>query len=87
MAKQENIKLTEEEITSINTLKVRQESLNSELKQIAFTELNISIRKDELKDYLKQNKEIEAQIGQTLMTKYGNGSIDIESGCFVPFHK
>ena len=87
MAKQENIKLTEEEITSINKLKVRQEYLNSELKQIAFTELKISIRKDELKDYLKQNKEIEAQIGQTLMTKYGNGSIDIESGCFVPFHK
>lgn len=87
MDKQENIKLTEEELLSISTLKERQESLNKELKQVAFTELNISIRKDELKDYLKQNKEIEAQIGQTLMTKYGNGSIDIESGCFVPFHK
>jgi len=87
MDKPENIKLTEEELTSINSLKVRQTSLGDELKQIGLTELSLSIRKEELKSYLVENRQLESQIGQTLMSKYGNGSIDIESGCFVPFNK
>ncbi len=87
MATQESIKLTEEEVNNISELKNRQESLGQELQKVQLSKFNLEIREEELKQYYKDNIALEKQIGQELMQKYGNGSIDIETGTFVPFHK
>ena len=87
MATQESIKLTEEEVNNISELKNRQESLGQELQKVQLSKFNLEIREEELKQYYKDKIALEKQIGQEVMQKYGNGSMDIETGTFVPFHK
>jgi hypothetical protein len=50
-------------------------------------QLRLSIEKDEMEVFHKENITLEKTIGQELMEKYGNGSIDIETGTFTRYNK
>ena len=43
----------------------------------------IEIKKDSLVESLTSLKNKEAEVGQMLQDKYGNGTIDLESGIFT----
>ena len=80
----ENIKLTEEEIKQIQELQQSQAALVQELGQISLSEINLGIRKDQAEDFLNELRVKEEEIGKSLNEKYGNGSIDLSTGEFIP---
>lgn len=78
------MKLTQEELQAIYTLRQRQTRLKQELGNIGQERLNLSIREAEVEKYYRENLELEKVISTELKEKYGEGSIDIESGEFIP---
>jgi len=80
----ENIKLTEEEIKSIQELQQSQAALVQELGEISLIELNLETRKDRAEDFLNDLRVKEEEIGKELNEKYGNGSINLSLGEFIP---
>jgi hypothetical protein len=82
-----NQKLTEEEIKSIQEIQQSNQALVNELGSLELTKIQIENRYDELVKYYNELKEKENAFGKELSDKYGNGTIDLEKGEFVPSEK
>jgi hypothetical protein len=80
----ETIKLTQEELTQLTEFKKTNDNLIWEFGQI---EMNLSIletQKNDLKERLNKTNKDQNEFAKTLNTKYGNGSIKMETGEFIP---
>lgn len=75
--------LTQEELQEVKNLQVENSNLISQFGELEVVIQNLSLRKEELITKLKELKDREVKIGQTLQDKYGDGNIDIETGEFV----
>lgn len=80
------IKLTEEELNQLNTVQARREAAKNELSDIGFLRLKIKRKEEKVETFYNETIEMERKIAKGLETKYGKGSIDIESGTFTPFN-
>lgn len=80
----ENQKLTQEELQSINELQQKNNAVVAELGQIELTRMAVESRRANAEAYLAELRKEEEEFGKTLSDKYGAGSIDLESGEFVP---
>ena len=80
----EPTKLTEEEITQLQNIQQSQSSLIQELGEISLIEFNLKLRKDKAENFLNDLRVQEEQIGKELNEKYGNGSINLSTGEFIP---
>ena len=78
------IKLTEEEIKQIQNLQQSQAALVQELGEISLIEFNLKLRKDKAEDFLNDLRVQEEQVGKELNEKYGNGSVNLSTGEFIP---
>lgn len=87
MDKQDTISLDSNELEKIKYLKDRQEAVKNSITRMGMAQLRLSIEKDEMEVFHKENITLEKTIGQELMEKYGNGSIDIETGTFTRYNK
>ena len=86
----EKIKFTNEELTQIKFLQEKYNALGIELVQL---KISLEIAKDylqsvqekeiELVDQIKQTHTEEKMLADTLDKKYGEGSLDLESGEFT----
>lgn len=79
----EQIKLSEEEITQIKTLQSNQQSLIGQFGQLEYQLQLIELQKDKLVEAMTTLQQEEVKIGQELNEKYGNGTVDLESGMFT----
>lgn len=79
----EQIKLSEEEITQIKTLQNNQQSLIGQFGQLEYQLQLIELQKDKLVEAMTTLQQEEVKIGQELNEKYGNGTVDLESGMFT----
>ena len=77
------IKLSQEELQSLKSLQEKQTFLISTFGQIEYELQTLELQKQDLIKKLSEAKEKESLIGQHLTEKYGNGSIDVESGFFT----
>ena len=77
------IKLSQEELQSLKSLQEKQTFLISTFGQIEYELQTLELQKQDLIKKLSEAKEKESLIGQQLTDKYGNGSIDVESGFFT----
>jgi len=86
----ENQKLTAEELSKLDELEKGYEYISSTLGRLAIEEFvvgqNLERIKDEKANHLQtlsklQSEEIE--LGKILTTKYGNGTINVETGEFI----
>jgi len=80
----ETVKLTQEELTQLTEFKKINDNLIWEFGQI---EMNLSIfetQKNELKEKLNKTNKDQNEFAKTLNAKYGNGSIKMETGEFIP---
>ena len=71
----------------INELKDLQKQLNDIQILVGETEIqimNLQIRKDQIKEKFKVLQQEEYVLAKKLEDKYGNGTISIESGEFLP---
>jgi len=77
------IKLSQEELQSLKSLQEKQTFLISTFGQVEYEIQTLELQKQDLIKKLSEAKEKESLIGQQLTEKYGNGSIDVESGFFT----
>ena len=76
--------LTQEEIDKITKLKQQFEDLTGVAGNVEIQIMNLQLQKDQIKTNLQQLQQQEAVLAKELEEKYGNGTISLESGEFVP---
>lgn len=80
----ENTKLTVEELEKLQDIQQKNAAVATELGNLEITKLQIEARKTEIIEFFNKLKEEEQTFGKELSDKYGNGSIDLEKGEFIP---
>ena len=80
----ENTKLTPEEVAKLQEIQQKNAAIVSELGNLEITKLQVEARKAEVVEFFNKLKEEEQTFGKELSEKYGNGSIDLEKGEFIP---
>ena len=91
MAKNEEIKFTEEELQSLNDLQVKYNTITNQFGQLAIAKLNLEKQTEvvndqefKLQEELDQAREEEQKILNDITEKYGPGQLDPQSGVFTP---
>jgi len=79
----EQIQLSQEELDNIKKLQITQQNLISRFGQVEYQLQVLEAQKDELVTSLARLQEEETNLGRLLTEKYGNGSINIDSGLFT----
>ncbi len=79
----EQIKLSQEEIDQIKQLQSNQQALVGQFGQVEYQLQLLEMQKDKLVETIGALQEEETKIGQGLNEKYGNGTVDLESGVFT----
>jgi hypothetical protein len=80
----EPIKLTEEELEKLVSLQRKSAGVTQEFGNLEIMKLQVEARKNELVAFYNQVKEDELTFGKELSEKYGDGTINIEKGEFIP---
>lgn len=70
-------KLTKQELQQIQYLRNRIQLAQQDLGKL-------EMQKIEIYNYVTKTRELEASVFKTLEQKYGQGSIDLEKGEFIP---
>lgn len=83
----ENIKLTQEELTKIQEFRKINDDLNWNFGQIETNLVALQVQKDKLKEQFIKINEDQNEFAKSLNTKYGDGTIKLETGEFVPVQK
>ena len=79
-----NKKLTQEEIDNLNNLKKSYAELTSMVGNVEIQIMTLNLQKDQSKNNLFQIQQEEIKLAKELEEKYGNGSISLENGEFIP---
>ena len=80
----ENQKLTQEELNKIAELQEKNRAIVNEFGEIRLIEINLKRRSDNAEKFLTDLREEENAFGKELSEKYGDGTVDLQSGEFVP---
>ena len=76
--------LAQEEITQLKNVREKRVQLVESFGILESRLQEINLQKENLKDNLKQLIQEETDLGRNLQQKYGDGSIDLEKGEFIP---
>jgi chromosome segregation ATPase len=76
--------LTEDEINNIKSLKEQFKKLTEVIGETEVQIMNLEFRKEQLKVNFQQIQQEEATLAKGLEDKYGEGTISLESGEFLP---
>lgn len=79
----ESTQLLQEEIDNLNQLQQAQQNIVTQFGQLEVQLQTLELQKDILVENLKQLKDQETTIGKQLNEKYGDGTINLESGTFI----
>ena len=79
-----NKKLTRKEIESLKEIQQKNGAIVAEFGNLRIARLQLDAREAELVQFFNDLKEEETTLGKNLSDKYGTGSINIESGEFIP---
>lgn len=80
----ETQKLSQEELDTLQELQEKNRAVVFELGDIQVIRHNLQAREEAAKDFLADLKKREDEFSQTLINKYGDGTIDLKSGEFTP---
>jgi predicted nuclease with TOPRIM domain len=75
---------SQEELKQLRELRSEIDQLAIQLGQLAINEIKLNEAKDKLKKTLLELEKKEINLAKTLSSKYGQGSIDLDSGTFTP---
>ena len=78
------ISFSEEELKEIKDLRLSLDTVTFQLGRISVEKIKLEESENTLKNQLKTLEKKEISIAKKLSNKYGNGSIDIETGTFIP---
>lgn len=77
-------KLTQEELEKIQLIQEKNRAIVMELGEISLITLNLQKRQENAEKFLADLREEENTFGKELSDKYGDGSVDLKTGEFVP---
>ena len=80
----ETKKLQQEELQQLISLQQKNQDIIMEFGQIEVLKLEIQDRVQIAKQYLAQVREQEKTLVQSLQSVYGEGTIDLDKGEFIP---
>jgi len=83
----ENTKLSQEELQSIQQLQEKNRAIVIEFGEVELIKLNLERRVENAKKFLAELREQENTFGKELSDKYGDGTVDLSTGEFVPSPK
>lgn len=78
------MKLEQEEIAQLKAIQENTKKIINEFGQISISEETLKKRKASALEYFEQLKVAEQDLAKKLEDKYGKGSVDIDSGEFIP---
>ena len=78
------MKLSKQELQSLDNLKTNKDNFLIELGQIKYNELLLDERNDKAIDFLDKLRDQELAIMKSLEDKYGKGAINVQTGEFTP---
>ena len=78
------VSFSQEELNEIKNLRSELNQITFQLGQLEISKIRILNTKDLLKKDLVNLEKKESEIAKKLTNKYGKGSIDIETGTFIP---
>tara|TARA_R100000773_G_C4129575_1_gene61063 strand:+ start:101 stop:394 length:294 start_codon:yes stop_codon:yes gene_type:complete len=78
------VSFSQEELNEIKNLRSELNQITFQLGQLEINKIRILNTKDLLKKDLVNLEKKESEIAKKLTNKYGKGSIDIETGTFIP---
>lgn len=76
--------LTEEEMSNLTNLRNRFQTLTQSIGNTEVQILSLNIQKETYTDELKSIKKQELNLAQELEEKYGQGTVSLETGEFLP---
>jgi hypothetical protein len=79
----EQIKLSQEELDTIKQLQQKQQDLINRFGQLEYQIQLLELQKDQLVETIGKLQQDEQKTGEALTQKYGNGTVDLESGMFT----
>ena len=82
--KEQPKKFTKEELDKITEIKTTYDRVTLRMGQLHFELSSLTTEKSELENLFDKNRESEIKFAQELNTKYGKGTLDIETGIFTP---
>jgi hypothetical protein len=84
MSSTEKKKFTDEEINKIKTVKDELQIIATSLGQIRIQQLNLKRTEDEAINKFNELTAKESELAKNLESKYGRGTLDIQTGEFIP---
>jgi len=75
--------LSQEELTQLKEVQTIQGSLITSFGNIEYQLQSLELQKEQVIEQLEALKQKEIDLGKTLTEKYGNGSINLETGTFI----
>jgi len=79
-----NQKMTPEELGTIRALQEGNQSVIRELGEIEVIRLNLDARRANALQTMENLKTQETDLGKELSEKYGDGTVDLGTGEFIP---
>lgn len=83
----EIIKLTEEEITTLEAIKRNNKLIVEEFGKIEIVQLDLDTRRERAETFLANLRQSEVEISKTLEEKYGKGTVNLDTGEFNSLKK
>ena len=80
----EEVKFTEEELTQVQNIQRNYANVQNQFGQLKLTQIRLDEQEVELEDALKQIQSEEKTFLDGITDKYGQGTLNPETGVFTP---
>ena len=80
----EEVKFTEEELTQVQNIQKSYVNVQNQFGQLKLAQIRLDEQEVELKDALKQIQSEEKKFLNSITDKYGQGTLNPETGVFTP---
>ena len=80
----EEVKFTEEELKQVQNIQASYQNVQNQFGQLKLAQIRLDEQEVELEDALKQIQSEEKKFLDGITDKYGQGTLNPETGVFIP---
>jgi len=80
----QKVKFSDEEVKKLKTIRDNFSDISFKLGQLEISKLSLAEQKEALETEYRTAQNTERALAEELLKKYGRGTIDIDSGEFIP---
>ena len=80
----EEVKFTEEELTQVKNIQISYQNVQNQFGQLKLTQIRLDEQEVELEEALKTIQSEEKKFLDGITDKYGQGSLNPDTGVFTP---